>query len=102
MTWFSMALKLIGAATYVVAFLKSTMIDQKTALISGHMNLSEVNINRGIFQGVSLSHLVFIISLIPLTLVLRRTKQGYSFQKGKSKLKHLPFMDNEALWEEPK
>ena len=102
MTWFSMALKLIGAAYNVIAFLKSTLIDWKTALTSGHINLNEVNINRDMFEGVSLSPLVFVISLIPLTPVLRRRKQGYSFQKGKSKLNHLLFMDDEALWEQPK
>ena len=73
----------------VIALLKSTMIDWKTELISGDTNLAGVNINRGIFQGDSLSLLLFILSLIPLTLVLRRMKQGYSFLKGKSKLNHL-------------
>ena len=84
------ALKLIGQLSpNVIALLKSTMIDWKTELISGDTNLGGVNINRGIFQGDSLSLLLFILSLIPLTLVLRRMKQGYSFLKGKSKLNHL-------------
>ena len=58
------------------------------------MNLGEVNINRGIFHGDPLSPLLFVISLIPLTLVLRRMKKTSSFQKGKSKLNHLFFMDD--------
>ena len=87
-------LKLIGAAHNVIVLLKSTMIDWKIELISGDINLGEVNINRGIFQGDALSPLLFIISLTPLTLVLRRMKQGYSFQKGKSRLNHLLFMDD--------
>ena len=74
------------------------MIHWKTELISGDINVDEANINRGIFQVVSLSPLVFIISLIPLTLVLRRMKQGYSFQKGKSKLNHLLFMNDLKLY----
>ena len=93
MTWFPCVddqgfklktLKLIGAAPNVTALLKSTMIDWKTELVLGETNLGEVNINWGIFQGDSLSPLLFIISLIPLTLVLRHKKQGYSFQKGKN------------------
>ena len=42
--------------------------------------------------------MLFVISLIPLTLVLRRMKQGYSFQKGKSKLNHLLFMEDLKLY----
>ena len=44
MTWFSMALNLISAPPNVIALLKSTMIDWKTALISGHINLIEENL----------------------------------------------------------
>ena len=84
------ALKLIGHLTpNVVALLKSTTVDLKTDSISGDNNLGEVNINRGIFQGDSSSPLLFIISMIPLTLTLRRMKQGYSFEKGRSKVNHL-------------
>ena len=86
--WIIKPLRLIGAAPNVIALLKSTMIDWKTELISGDVNLGEVNINRGIFQGDSLSPLLFVISLIPLTLVLRGMKEGYSFQNDKSKLNH--------------
>ena len=56
-----------------------------------------MNINRGIFHGDALSPLLFVISLIPLTLVLRRMKKRSSFQKGKIKLNHLLFMDDLKL-----
>ena len=56
-----------------------------------------MNINRGIFHGDALSPLLFVISLIPLRLVLRRMKKRSSFQKGKSKLNHLLFMDDLKL-----
>ena len=79
--WIIKALKLIGAAPNVTALLKLTMIDWRTELISGDINLGEVNINRGIFQGDSLSSLLFVIPLIPLTLVLRRMKQDINFKR---------------------
>ena len=84
------ALKLIGQLPpNVIALVKSTMTDWKTELVSGDTNLGGVNINQGIFQGDSLSLSLFILSLIPLALVLRRMKQQrYSFLKGKSKLNH--------------
>ena len=84
------AIKLIGQISLnVIALFKSTMTDWKTELILGDTNLGRVNINRGIFRGDSLSLLLVILSLIPLALVLRQMKQGYSFLKDKSKLNNL-------------
>ena len=88
--WILKALKLIcHLSTNVITLLKSNMVDLKTKSISRDNNLGELNINRSIFQGDSSSPLIFIISIIPLTLALRRMKQGYLFEKGKSKLNHL-------------
>ena len=70
------------------------MKNWKTNLICSNTDLGAVKINRGIFQGDSMSPLLFAVSLLPLALVLRKMKQGYSFGKGKSKLNHLLFMDN--------
>ena len=42
--------------------------------------------------------LLFVVSLQPLILVLRKMKQGYSFGKGKIKLNHLLFMDDLQLY----
>ena len=79
--WIIKALKLIAhLSPNVIALLKSTMVDWKTKLIPGDINLGERD---------SSSSLIFIISLISLILALRRMKQGYSFQKDKSKLNHL-------------
>ena len=40
-------------------------------LCSGNSELAEVEIKQGIFQGDSLSPLVFVLALIPLGLILR-------------------------------
>ena len=87
-------LKPICAAPNVIVLLKSTMIDQKTESISSDIKLGKKNINRDIFQGDSLSPLLYVLSLIPLTLVLRQMKERYSLEKGKSKLNHVLFMDH--------
>ena len=42
--------------------------------------------------------MLFVVSLIHLTLALRQMKHGYSFQKGKSKSNHLLFMDDLKLY----
>ena len=57
-----------------------------------------MKINRGIFQGDSLSPLLFVVSLLPLAPVLRKMKQGYSFGKEKSKLNQLLFMGDLKLY----
>ena len=46
------------------------------------MNIGEVNINRGIFQGDSLSPLLFVISLIPLILGLETGEIRIFISKG--------------------
>ena len=41
-------------------------------LCSGNSELVEVEIKQGIFQGDSLSPLVFVLALIPLSLILKK------------------------------
>ena len=52
-----------------------------------------MKIKRGIFQGNSLSPFLFILVMIPLTLVLRQTRAYYELKKGGKKINRLPFMD---------
>ena len=59
----------------------------------GRGTLAEVNIRRGIFQGDSFSPLLFVIALIPLTLILRKYKSGYTCSRTKEKINHLLYMD---------
>ena len=67
-------------------------------MFSGKNKLGEVNIRRGICQGDSLSPLLFVVALIPVTIILRTLNQGYSLGKGKERLKHLLFMDDLQLY----
>ena len=67
-------------------------------LCAGNSELGEVDIKRGIFQGDSLSPLVFLLALIGLSLVLRKTKAAYEFSGSKEKINHLLFMDDLKLY----
>ena len=61
-------------------------------LISGEINLGEVNIRQGIFQGDSLSPLLFVVCLLPLTHILRDAAPGYHFASNRQKVNHLLWM----------
>ena len=60
--------------------------------------LGEVNIRQGIFQGDSLSPLLFIVCLLPLTHILRDAASGYHFASNGQKVIHLLFMDDLKLY----
>ena len=71
----------------------------KVMLCSGNSELGVVEIKRGIFQGdSSLSPLVFVLALIPLSLILRNAKAAYEFSESKEKINHLLFMDDLKLY----
>ena len=67
-------------------------------LCSGNLELGEVQIKRGIFQGDSLSPLVFALAMIPLSLILRKVKAAYEFSESKEKINHLLFRDHLKLY----
>ena len=60
--------------------------------------LGEVDIKQVIFQGDSLSPLVFVLALIPLSLILRQAKAAYDFSGSKEKIDYLLFMDDLKLY----
>ena len=66
----------MGAAKNIVNLLKETMKNWKTNLICSNTDLGAVKINRGILQSELLSSLLFLVSLLPLALVLRKMKHG--------------------------
>ena len=69
----------------------------KLFLNSSGSDLCEVDVNRGIFQGDSLSPLIFIIYMIPLS-ILRKAKASYEWGRKEFILNHLFFMDDLKLF----
>ena len=63
-------------------------------LCLGNSELGEIEIKQGIFQGDSLSPLVFVLAMIPLSLILRKAKAAYQFSESKEKINHVLFMDD--------
>ena len=67
-------------------------------LTSGGAEIGQVVIGRGIFQGDSLSPLLFILVMLPLTQVLPKIKAGYKMARGMRSSDHLLFMDDLKLY----
>ena len=53
---------------------------------------------RRIFQGDSLSPLIFALSMVSLSLILKRVNACYKWEKKEYKLNHLLFMDDLKLY----
>jgi hypothetical protein len=93
-SWIMECLKMFGCASNITKFIGRSMEMWKTELISNGEKLGCVGIRRGIFQGDSLSPLLFVLCLIPLTLILREAEMGYIMKDKKTKINHLLYMDD--------
>ena len=97
-SWILECMSMFGIAKNMEEFLKNSMANWKTELFVYGQSLGQVNIKRGIFQGDSLSPLLFVLCMIPLTLLLRQTKAGYQFKGRHEKINHLLCMDDLKLY----
>ena len=91
-------MEIFGIAENVRDFLQGSMKQWKLSLMSNGEELGDVDIKRGIFQGDSLSPLLFVLSMIPLSLLLRKVNVCYEWGKKEYKLNHLLFMDDLKLF----
>ena len=97
-SWILECLENLGVNEEIRRIVKESMKSWKVELTYGNDVLGEVKIERGIFQGDSLSPLLFVIILIPLTHILRKASPGYEFASSKEKIDHLLFMDDLKLY----
>ena len=85
-SWVIECQEIYGAEENTTRFLKNTMPNWKTILTSSGTRLAEVNIRRGIFQGDSLSPLLFIVAMIPMTFCPREWRSGTNSRKEATEL----------------
>ena len=97
-SWIRKTLEMFGIADNVRNLMKESTQKWNTELTAAGRILGNVKIRRGIFQGDSLSPLLFVIAMIPLSLILREVKVAYDLGKGNWKLNHLLFMDDLKLF----
>ena len=70
----------------------------KTELFLNNTSLGFVDIRGGIFQGDSFPPLLFIMSLIPLSALLRQASMSYKLGRENIIVNHLFYMDDLKLY----
>ena len=97
-SWILESLKMFGVADNLISFIQASMPNWSTNLYCNNSLLGNVKIKRGIFQGDSFSPILFVIALIPISLVLRKVKMGYKLKNNGPTINHLFFMDDLKLF----
>ena len=95
-SWIIESLKFANVAVNIVSFIDRSMRSWNVNVSSSGEFLANFEVKRGIFQGDSLSPLLIVVCMIPLTQILRIVKCGHAFKSGE-KLNHLS-MDNLKLF----
>ena len=91
-------MEMFGIAENLRTFLEKNMQQWRLSLMANGEDLGEVNVKRGIFQGDSLLPLLFVLSMVSLSLILKKVNACYKWAKKEYKLNHLLFMDDLKLY----
>ena len=97
-SWLLKILDLSKVAGNLRELIANSMQNWNTELSCAGESLCNVEIKRGIFQGDSLSPLLFVMAMIPLSLLLNKEKLGYKFKASSQQVNHLLFMDDLKLY----
>jgi hypothetical protein len=100
-SWIIKSLEIIGINTKVILIMKKVMGYWKTRMHLHAENklieTQDIKIQCGIFQGDSLSPLLFCICLLPLTEQLNKLNTGYKEHTTKTKISYLLYMGDLKL-----
>ena len=107
-SWINRCLELYKVEEGLRKFLKDQMSKWRTTITLSHahgdISIPDIKIQRGIFQGDSLSPLLFCLAIDPLSKVLKKQNIGYDLgqvrgrNKKKEIINHLLFMDDLKLY----
>ena len=90
-------MEIFGIAENLKTFLQKSMQQWRLSLTANGEDLGEVKFKRGIFEEDSLLPLLFVLSMVPLSLILKKVNLCYKWGKTKYKLNHLLFLDDLKL-----
>ena len=96
--WVNEYMEMSGIAENLRTFLQKSMQQWRLSLTTNGEDLGEVNVKSEIFQGDSLSPLMSVLSMVPLSLILKKVNACNKWGKKEYKLNHLSFMDNLKLY----
>ena len=99
-SWMINCLKMYKISDEVINLIEKSMKTSKVELTTGGRSLAEVKVQRGIFQGDSLSPLLFIITKMPLNHRDRKCTARYKLSESQEKINHLMYMDDIKLFAE--
>lgn len=97
-SWLLKMMDLSKIAGNLKDLIANSMGNWNTDLSCAGKSLCNVEIKRGIFQGDSLSPLLFVMAMIPLSFLLNKEKLGYEFKGSSQQVNHLFFMDDLKLY----
>ena len=100
-SWILACLRMYKINPVLTTLTEASMRQWKTNMILVHesevLETGPISIKRGIFQGDSLSPLLFTMSLNPLSRKLQKTGYGYQLDK-QTKTNHLFYVDDLKLY----
>ena len=96
-SWVHECLEMFVIAENLRRFLQNSMKQWRLSLTVNGEDLGEANVKSRIFQGDSLSPLLFVLSMVPLSLILKKVNACYKWGKKEYKLNQLLFMDHLKL-----
>ena len=100
-SWILACLRMYKINPVLTTFIEASMRQWKTNMVlvheSGVLETGPISIKRGIFQGDSLSPLLFTMSLNPLSWKLQKIGYGYQLDT-QTKINHLFYVDDLKLY----
>ena len=72
---------MFGSAENLRTFLQKSMQQWSVSLMANGEDLGEVNVKRGMFQGGSLSPLLFVLSMMPWSLIVKIVNACYKWER---------------------
>ena len=98
-SWLLSSMAMCAISPIIIDFFATSLRQSYVDLFLNNTCLGNIKIRKGIFQGDSVSPLHFVISLLPLSLLLNRENLGYQLKDSNDlHISHRLYMDDLKLY----